>query len=889
VDNNTVPPAPLPSPAPQTISAGHADTFINTEADGDRFRFASSLFGRRRPLFWLALSYCAGIVIDAFAAPGLRTLGGLAVSVFLASAAMLFVKRGSLRGWRGLAFGALASLCVGMLMHALQSRIPPASDISRRTPAMPSFTYLRGTIVESTYSAQHKRTSWTLSVDAIGADAGSLTPATGKIQLRVRSAAKVDDDDAPQDAQAEKAIHEQYGEGDRVELRARIEAPPEVTLPNAFDHAAYLHGQGIRRVGIVAEQHVTRVSSVAWWRPDLLLRRGSSALSARVTTLLGDGEYASQSALLNALLFGRREDLDSSDREAFAVSGTAHLLAISGLQIQFLALLLWAMAGWLGISRRPAAWAVLIFSCSYCALAGADAPIMRATVMIVFYLAAVAFSREADPLNVLAASAVVILLVAPAQLFNAGFQLSYLAVLSLVTIYPALEECWRAWKESRQPVMLAMEPEPARGVLAKFYRAAHRWWTEALPTALFVSLASWVATAPAVVWHMGRFSTLSLLINLVAVPLSSLCMILGLAMLAVSAASTLLAGILAACVIFALLILQKLAAGFAALPLASIELPPPVLPLLAVYAAVLVWIWIERRRALSFSRFAMLLPLCFGALLAGGLFSESPAAPSITVLDLNYGRSALVETPSGGAALIDAGGLGQGPRIAEVLRRRGIARLEMLVISADDPEAIDGALDLVKRVPAARVILPRASSASRSRRDLEQYLTTRDIPYGAPKDTEQLHGPGEVRWQFVADSGTEGKPSATESVLNLRVSLAGTRVLFVNARSSSAMQRLLARGGDDFFQADVLRLTSSGGRWPNEVSQLMRQSGCRTIIAGSGADPRETPGADIFALAAALNLRLLSTHDSGSIKVQADVGRGGSTLQSFRNGVWKNE
>jgi hypothetical protein len=171
-------------------------TFIPAaaEAEGERFRFASSLFRRRRPLFWLSLSYCAGIVIDAFAAPSLRTLGGLTVAVFLAASALLFVRRGGLRASRGLACGLALSLCCGMLLHALQARIPPANDIARRTPALPSLVYLRGTIIEASQSPRGG-SSWTVAVEAIGADTQSLSPAGGRVRLRVNAPETRDDDE----------------------------------------------------------------------------------------------------------------------------------------------------------------------------------------------------------------------------------------------------------------------------------------------------------------------------------------------------------------------------------------------------------------------------------------------------------------------------------------------------------------------------------------------------------------------------------------------------------------------------------------------------------------------------------------------------------------------
>ena len=81
-------------------------------------------------------------------------------------------------------------------------------------------------------------------------------------------------------------------------------------------------------MGEPATDSVRRVGTAPVWRLDLWLRRLSGALAERTSAALGPG----RAALLNALLLGRRDDIEPSDREAFSRAGTAHLLAISGVR-----------------------------------------------------------------------------------------------------------------------------------------------------------------------------------------------------------------------------------------------------------------------------------------------------------------------------------------------------------------------------------------------------------------------------------------------------------------------------------------------------------------------------------------------------------------------------
>ena len=833
-------------------------------------RASVTLFRRRRPLFWLALAFCCGNFLDHLFEPRLPLLGGMMLSA-LAFVVLLLVtgariRRSNSRDYWASLSGLTLALAGGMLIHGLGARIPASDDIARRTPASSAFVCLEGVIIDASHEQGSDKPVWTVAVATLGPEFSALTPASGRARIRLNAQAPA------------------YGEGDRVQILARLEAPPEVSVPGAFDSAAFLEAQGIRRSGAATIAGVHRVSSPSWLRPDLMLRRFSSRLSEQLAQALpsnssaGDtnveSEGSSQSALLSALLLGRRDRVDASDREAFSINGAAHLLAIAGWHLQFLTFLFWRALGFTGLSRRRSAWLVIGAVCAYCALTGAATPVLRATIMIVLYLLAPALSREADPLSALAAAALLILCAAPAELFSAGFQLSFLAVLALATIYPALDDAWTAWRQQTQRFTLQ----------APGWRERLSSWIRPL---LLVSFVAWLGTAPAVAWHMGRLSLLSLIVNLIAVPLGGACMIAGLATLFAGAITTGFASLIGKLAFVCVWALQNLNQLFAKLPFAALDLPPPAIPVLIVYAAALLWLWVERRRAATLGRALVLTPMCLLLLSLGVFFRESAPAPRVTVLDLKLGRAALIESTDGGAALIDSGGPGQGARIAETLRREGIARLALLVISADESDALGGAVSLIERVPVARVILPRGGGASGQRRELERALTLRGIPYDWPDAKQALRGPGEVVWEFLDDSPA-GQPVPSETCLAVRLSMPGTRMLFVAARSNPEIKRLLANDADGRLNCDILRISNvNGAHWPTDLPALFKSAHCRAIVAGQSSAPGEIAGFDIGAWSNAHDIRVLSPHQQGSLRIQADTGGHEQQVQAYRAGVWR--
>ncbi|HYF47818.1 MAG TPA: ComEC/Rec2 family competence protein, partial [Planctomycetota bacterium] len=594
----------------------------------------TSHFERRRPFFWMALAFCAGIVLDELIAPSLPQLGGGGVAAAAAVLLLWAFKREFVSGRGALITACVLAACAGALNHGFGSRVPPPNDISRKTSTLSSFVFVEGTIIECRRArADDTRAEWTLSVSRFGVDANVLAAASGRVVLK-----------APPESDG-------LAEGDRLLCCARLEAPPDLRLPGGFDLASFLAQQGVRRVGEVLPGSVQPLGR-SHWRIDLLLRRWSSHLSQRIEELVPENQ-TDRAALLNALLFGRRERVSFEDREAFAIAGTAHLLAISGLQIQFFAWGLFFVAALCGLRRRQCAGLVIVVCCLYCALAGADAPILRATVMILFYLGAMLLWREPDVLSILGASAVAILAFAPEQLFSPGFQLSFAAVLTLVTILPVLDAAIDGWWLGPHASIVIAAPRPAW--MLPWRERAVVW----LRQSVLITAAATLGTAPIIAWHMGRVSLFSLVINLVAVPLGSLCMIAGLAALLFSF-TPLVSTLAATLALMLVALLQWLNTIAAHAPGAAIDVPSPPVIALAVYAAALALLWRMRPGGVRPAQAALVCSLCGVLLFSGWMFRASPESPTVTILDLPRGRSALVEAPEGGAALIDAGGEGDG-------------------------------------------------------------------------------------------------------------------------------------------------------------------------------------------------------------------------------------
>jgi len=236
-------------------------------------------------------------------------------------------------------------------------------------------------------------------------------------------------------------------------------------------------------------------------------------------------------ALGTALVLGFKDDIDHDTKQAYANTGTTHIMAVSGLQVG----LLFAALQWLlarvplggGVLRRRLLTAGLGLALiwSYALLTGLSASVLRATVMFTLVIIGQAWERQSSLFNTLSAAAFGLLLWNPYLLCDVGFQLSFLAVLSIVYLQPTIV----GWFDVRNAVLDLRRSWHAPAA-QKAWRAAAgladaSWQLTAL------SLAAQVATFPMGLYYFHQFPFNFLLSNLIAVPISSLAVYVGVVLL----------------------------------------------------------------------------------------------------------------------------------------------------------------------------------------------------------------------------------------------------------------------------------------------------------------------------------------------------------------------
>ncbi|HXM21101.1 MAG TPA: ComEC/Rec2 family competence protein [Terriglobales bacterium] len=626
-------------------------------------------------MLWAALSYAGGIVTGFYVwRPPLWWL--IAAIVFSVSAAY-FLRR---RARAAFALGLSALFVTGALM--MQVRAPEnhgSADVlafaDGRDIMVTAHVTKEGNLREKVPGDSQQRLD--LETEQIG---------TGNETFAIRSGLRVSI--YGHEARNEE-LKIEFGEsvvppmhlfryGERLRFPAKLYPPHNFRNPGAFDYTGYLAENGIVALGSTKAETVELLPGFAGNRAELWRTRLRHSLIERIHILWTPDE----APLLDAILIGENSFLGRETLTDFQRTGTYHVLVISGLKVAVLALVMFWMLRRMRVSDLVASAITILLTVGYALLTDVGAPVWRATLMLTLYLGARLLYRRKSILNTIGAAALALLIVDPAALLGASFQLSFLCVLVIAGVgTPILER-------TTQPLSRAL-----RGLDATGYDAAlspplaqvrldlrmvagrlQRFFGKRTPlivlsgTArvilvgcefLVISTVLQAGFALPMAYYFHRATLVSLPANVLAVPLTEIIMVAAIVAVAATYVSLTLAKFPAMIAGSALQAMNGSVHWLGALRIADTRVPTPqrTVILLGVGALVLAMVLSRRRWLLVAAGWAAL------AVSALWICAVSPhpqlrhGVLELTAIDVGQGDSILLVSPQGRTLLVDAGGI----------------------------------------------------------------------------------------------------------------------------------------------------------------------------------------------------------------------------------------
>ncbi len=660
--------------------------------------------------------------------------------------------------------------------------------------------------------------------------------------------------------------------GDRIALRAKLRPPSGSLNPGGFDYGAYLERQGIDAVGSVTGPGALRViesgqGKAQWALWNRIDRWRGDIRQAALQTLTQPGL-----GLYLGIIIGDRGYLDEELRDQFMVTGTVHLLSISGSHLGLIALLAFFIFKRLALAV-PSPWLLILsravtptrlaaaFTVApvllYALLAGAEVATLRSLIMILVALLALWLGHERQVLHALAAAALLIVLHDPHALFDISFQLSFLSVLAIALFL------------QRQT---ASEPAlTASGVMG--------WCMHWGRGAVRLSGAVTLATVPLVALYFNQVPWMGIVTNLVAVPVT------GFVIVPVGLLSALWHIVVGGMELPAGLLNQGLCTSMAEavrvlslVPASEWHVAAPSVPIIVLYyvacvralavegpkadrvaagvavSLILMW-WIWSPRLVDGDRFR------------------------VTFLDVGQGDSAVLELPDGQVVLIDGGGayerfdMGRGV-VGPYLWNRGIRALDHVVGTHPQLDHVGGLAWVVRHFSVGRYWMTGERRDERFFQRVEEALRERGVTQQVAAAGMNLLSAGSCRLLVVYPSASDlqlRRPAnvrATGTDLNnrslvTRLDCGVQSVLFTADVETAGLSRLLETS--PLLPVTVLKVPHHGARGSLNREWLHRMSPQYAVVSVGRHNSYGHPTPAVLEAYASEGIPLLRTDVDGAV------------------------
>jgi competence protein ComEC len=626
----------------------------------------------------------------------------------------------------------------------------------------------------------------------------------------------------------------EYNYGDVLLVRGKLETPPRL---GDFDYKGYLKNEAIYSTMLYPQIEVLETGQ--GFRPMVWVYSLRNSLSRSIARTIPEP----QASLAQGVVLGIRYNIPQPVKDDFARTGTAHLLAISGLHLSILAGILLSIGIRLfGKRRYIYTWLALGVIWLYALITGLNPPVVRGAIMASLFLSAELLGRQRTAITSLAFAAAIMVGIDPPILWDAAFQLSFLGMAGLIFIAPPLMRLGRKIDE------VTIGEEGVGASLANI-----------ITDSFSVTLAATIAVWPVVAHYFGIVSLVGPLATFLALPalpalivLGAVGGIIGLAFLPVAQGIGWLAWLFASYMLF-------IVRGLASLDISAAEVGAVGTPLIVAYYAVLaIAIWLVSNRRLLpqvadwlkdgairstdlLSRLPLkwvVPPLLILAILASVAAATMPDDKlRVSFLDVGQGEAILIQKGSQ-QVLVDGGPSPQALALELGSKMPFWDRtIDLVVLTHPHADHLTGLVDTIQRYRVERVLYPESDYGSPLCQQWLELIGEKDIECTIARAGQEINLGDGVKIAVLNPpasllTGTNSDVNNNSVVLSLyagRVSF-----LLTGDIEQEAEFELIARGSN--LSGTVLKVGHSGSKTSTTAEFLAEVSpGVAVISVGENS------------------------------------------------------
>lgn len=603
--------------------------------------------------------------------------------------------------------------------------------------------------------------------------------------------------------------------GDEVMLTGKLSEAPGKRNPGEFDYKKYLEINNIHKIFFVTGYDNIELIS----KDNLDFFYGNIIFPAKYFALhnIDENYEGDESAYLKGLVTGERSNISNEMKESFVNAGVMHLIAVSGLNVAYIIISLTLILSLFRMRLLPRTLIIIIFLIFYCFFTGNSPSIVRASIMGILVLIAFFLERKINFFNAIGIALMGILIYDSKQLFDPGFILSFTAIISMAVFVNVFEN------------LFLKKLRVQKSKIKKFLL-----WTSAL---FFTTLAAQIGTLPVTVIYFEKISIVSLIANIIAVPLANLSLAIGFFQILTAIFSGYLSSVISEVnnlLLTVQILFIKLCAEwkFAYFELSKIDLRD----IIFYYLFLIFLVAIKSK---------YIFKIIISILMFGGIFLlKSDLNPKLKVsfLDIGQGDCSLIQTPDGKTILVDCGRVSynfdSGERtIAPYLKRNGISKIDLLILTHLHNDHIGGVNYILDNFGIGKILESGQKVNSSLIKKMDSLIISKNINREVIRAGDLIDEMNNMRLyfffptnKFVNENGYTSDNNLNNGSVVFILKYNESEFLFTGD-VEEAGEKFLSDAYSDFLKTDVLKVAHHGSITSTSIPFIIKNKPVYAVIS----------------------------------------------------------
>ncbi len=635
--------------------------------------------------------------------------------------------------------------------------------------------------------------------------------------------------------------------GNIVSLKGTLAKGKEKRNPGEFDYQNYLNENGI--AGIFTSYNSEDLQILSDESPGF--SNFIFNIKKKIDFKIKEIYEPKTAGFLRGLLLADRSEIDYETKTDFINTGVVHILAVSGTHVAIILLIVAMFTGRFNVIVRSviSIFVIIIFYL----LTGGAPSVTRASIMAIVLITAFLLNRKFSKnfvFNSLAIAGFTILLINPRDLFNPGFQLSFAAVISIAAIVPFLNS---------RIEELEIKNKYLKGIL--LYAT--------------VSIAAQIGTLPFTLYYFGKLSLVSILANVLIIPVIGIIIALGILSLILNPFLPFIASAYISLNETLVALIFSITKFFSGLKYSYITIRQfSILDAAIFYLFVFIFFfYFERSKNLIF-RIALILLITINILNFVTLDDEEILKENlfyVAAIDVGQGDAILLKFPNGQTALIDAGNatefIDSGERIIlPLLDYLNIKKIDYAFISHVDSDHYAGFVSLIHNGKIKRIFKPQIDTSQNKDLKLEKYLREKRVPYSY--FTSKTFQIGNAKLYFLNDKNINELKGNNSSGI-IKIVYGKTSFLFTGDAEIPAEKYLIERYGN-FLNSDFLKVGHHGSLTSTSEKFIEKVTPELSLISAGVENRYNHPAPKIIERLNSANSEIFRTDLEGAVILESD-------------------